>query len=261
MISQSGPVLEILAQLRRIKWTAVRVAAKARFELQRKKRSAPLSEEQVGQFHRDGYLLVSGLISEGLASGAESAIWQGLGAAPDAPETWAILGPQPHLLPDERFVVSYTDAMLAAAAQLAGEDVAAFSRPKRGFIVNRVPVSRDWRHHQPHLDCSLPELRHRTLTRSFWIGSLTYLTDVPSHGGGTIVWPGSHLKLEALARGDPRKYKYLSTLNADLDRVALGPAVELTASRGDVLFHHYLCVHASSDNASGTPRLAIKHKW
>jgi ectoine hydroxylase-related dioxygenase (phytanoyl-CoA dioxygenase family) len=37
--------------------------------------------------------------------------------------------------------------------------------------------------------------------------------------------------------------------------------VELTPAQGDVLFHHYLLVHASSDNVGGTPRLAINHKW
>jgi ectoine hydroxylase-related dioxygenase (phytanoyl-CoA dioxygenase family) len=90
---------------------------------------------------------------------------------------------------------------------------------------------------------------------------LTYLTDVQPHGGGTMVWPGSHLKLERLARSDLPKYKYLSALNADVRRVDLGSCVELTPSGGDVLFHHYLCAHASSDNVSDAPRLAINRKW
>jgi ectoine hydroxylase-related dioxygenase (phytanoyl-CoA dioxygenase family) len=161
----------------------------------------------------------------------------------------------------ERFGLTYTDTMLAAAAQLAGEDVAAFARPTRAFTINRYPVQRDWRSHEPHIDHSRVDWRHRTFPRPYWIGAITYLTDVHSHGGGTIVWPRSHLLLEALARKNPREYKYLSTLNANLDRVALGPAVELTPSRGDVLFFHYLCVHASSENVSGSPRLAIMHKW
>jgi ectoine hydroxylase-related dioxygenase (phytanoyl-CoA dioxygenase family) len=90
---------------------------------------------------------------------------------------------------------------------------------------------------------------------------MIYLTDVRPHGGGTIVWPGSHLKVEALARSERGKYRYLAALNADLGRVALGAAMELTPSRGDVWFHHHLCAHASSDNVSGAPRLAINAKW
>jgi hypothetical protein len=93
-----------------------------------------------------------------------------------------------------------------------------------------------------------------------WIGvpviELSAIVAVFAIGG----W-AAHGTEVALARKDPREYKYLSTLNANLDRVVLGPAVELTPSRGDVLFCHHLCVHATSDNVSSSPRLAILHKW
>jgi phytanoyl-CoA dioxygenase PhyH len=260
-ISRSDMVLETLALLRRLKQAAARGEARVQFALRGKQRLRPLSEERVGQYRHDGYLLVSGLVPESLASGAEAAMWECVGAHVQAPETWAILGPRPHVLRDERFVATYTDSMLAAAAQLAGEDVASFRRPTHAFTINNVPVSRDWRPQQPHLDCTVAESRHRVFPRPYRIGTITYLTNVKPRGGGTLVWPGSHLKLEALARSDPGKYKYLSALSAELGRVAGEPAVELTPSRGDVLFHHYLCVHAGSDNVSSAPRLAILHKW
>jgi len=259
--SRSEAALQTLALLRRLKRTAERGEARLQFVLQRKKRALPLSGEQVQQYNRDGYLLVSGLIPENIVSGAAAAMWLSVGADTQAPETWAILGPHPLVLQDKRLVATYTDSMVAAAAQLAGEHVASFRRPTRVFTVNNVPVSRNWQAHPPHLDGTRAELRHRTFPRPYRIGALSYLTDVQRHGGGTIVWPGSHLKVEALARTEPRKYKYLSALNSDLSRVSLGPPVELTPSGGDVLFHHYLCVHASSDNVSGAPRLAILHKW
>jgi hypothetical protein len=259
--SRSEAVLQTLALLRRLKRTAERGEARVRFVLQRKKRVLPLSEQQVREYSRDGYLIVSGLIPGNVVSGAAAAMWQSVGADAQAPETWPILGPHPLLLRDERLVAIYTDSMVATAAQLAGEHVASFRRPTHAFTVNNVPVSRNWQAHQPHLDYTIAELRHRTFPRPFRIGSIVYLTDVQRHGGGTIVWPGSHLKLEALARAEPRKYKYLSALSNELSRVALGPPVELTPSRGDVLFHHYLCAHASSDNVSGAPRLAVLHSW
>jgi len=261
ILSRSEMALEILAGLRRLKRAAEQGEAKVQFALRRKKRVTPLSQEQVRQYHRDGYLLVSGMVPENLVSGAEAAMWQALGADPQAPATWAILGPRPHVLRDERLAATYTDALIAAAAQLADEDVAGFRRPTHAFTINNMPVSRDWQPHKPHLDCSIAELRQRTFPRPYRIGTITYLTNVQRHGGGTIVWPGSHLKLAALASAEPGKYKYLSALNADLGRVELGPPVELTPSRGDVLFHHYLCGHASSDNVSGTARLAMLHKW
>ena len=260
-ITRSVAALECLAQLRRLKGATLRRAASVRFIIQRRKRLAPLSSEQIRQYRRDGYLLVSGLIPDELVRGAYAGMWESLGADPGAPGTWAILGPQPHLLRDERFIRTYTDAMLAAAAQLLSGDVSTMTRPTHGLTINRVPVSTPWRVYQAHVDRSLPEMRQRTFPRRPRIGALTFLTDVRRHGGGTIVWPGSHNVLEACARKDSGKYKLVASLNADLDQIPLGAAVELTPSRGDVLFHHNLCVHASSDNVSDRPRLAIMHTW
>jgi phytanoyl-CoA dioxygenase PhyH len=261
MMSRSVPVLETLAKLGRLKRVAERLTARAQFALQRKKRLTPLSAEQVRQYHRDGYLLVSGLIPVDLARRAAAGMYQALRASPEAPETWSRLGPPPYQLREERFIATYTDEMLAAAAQLAGEDVATFLRPTRVLTINVVPVSKDWRAHEPHLDRVIPESRFRTFPRSFRVGALTYLTDVQSHGAGTIVWPGSHLKVEALARSDIKKYRFLAALYRDLDKIELGPALELTPSAGDVMFHDHLFVHAGSDNVGDKPRIAINHKW
>ena len=40
------------------------------------KNSSPISEAQIEQYNRDGYLLVSGLISEDIAAKAEAAMWR-----------------------------------------------------------------------------------------------------------------------------------------------------------------------------------------
>jgi hypothetical protein len=261
IVWRSEMVLQAVARLRRLHQAAERAEAMVLFALQGKRRTWPLSEEQLQRYDREGCLLVSGLVPQNLVMGAETAMWQLLGADAQEPRSWAILGPRPHVLRDGRFVAIYTDALLAAAAQLAGVDVAGFRRPTHAFTVNNVPVYRDWRPHPSHLDQTIPELRIRTFPRPYWIAAIIYLTDVQPHGGGTIVWPGSHLRLEARARADPEKYKYLSALNIDLGQMDLDLQVELTPSRGDVLFHHYLCAHASSDNVRGAPRLAITHKW
>ena len=51
-----------------------------------------------------------------------------------------------------------------------------------------------------------------------------------------------------------------AALIRDLITVLSGKS-ELAPSRGDVLYFHYLCAHASSDSVSGAPCLAINHKW
>jgi ectoine hydroxylase-related dioxygenase (phytanoyl-CoA dioxygenase family) len=90
---------------------------------------------------------------------------------------------------------------------------------------------------------------------------MTFLNDVAPHGGGTVVWPGSHLKIERLANSDPSRYEMMWVLNQELDRADIGDPVELTPKRGDVLLYHYLCAHAGSQNTSDHPRLALNQKW
>jgi hypothetical protein len=260
-LHSSGLLLNGLARLRQVKQAAERVEARVRFALGRRSRVAPLTEEQVQSYQRDGYLLVSSLIPEATVRAAQTAMWERLRADPSNFYTWPRLGPPPHAIKDDRLLATYTDAMLGAAAQLSGADVGGFLLPRRAFTVNRVPASGEWHVHQPHLDRSAPLYRYRTFPPPYRIGALTYLTTVPVHGGGTVVWPGSHTRVEALARSEPAKFRYLSALSDALSLVPLGPPVELTPVAGDVLFHHYLCVHASSENVSHTPRLTINHKW
>ena len=260
-LARSAIVLDALARLRQTKQAAERIEARMRFAVGRRHRVAPLTTEQVRTYQRDGYLLVSSLVPEETVSAAQAAMWQRLGADPSDSWSWPRLGPPPHALKEERLLATYTDAMLGAAAQLSGADVATFLRPRRAFTVNRAPSSGEWQAHQPHLDRSASEFRYRTFPPPYRIGALTYLTSISVHGGGTVVWPGSHARVEALARTDPAKYRYLSALSDALTQIPLGTPIELTPSAGDVLFHHYLCVHASSENVGHTPRLAINHKW
>jgi len=151
--------------------------------------------------------------------------------------------------------------MLSAAAQLAGDDPAAFRPPARAYAINVFPSQGEWRWPGPHIDHAIKEHGHRTFPRAFRIAAMTFLGDVAPHGGGTVVWPGSHRKLETLARSEPERYETMWALNQDLGRADLGDPVELTPRRGDVLFYHYLCAHAGSKNTGERPRLAFNMKW
>ena len=84
----STAILELASKLRRVKRTAERTMARALFALQGKHRRSILSDEQVGQFDREGYLLVSGLIPEETCLRAEMAMWRCMGASPDSHESW-----------------------------------------------------------------------------------------------------------------------------------------------------------------------------
>ena len=253
--------LEVASKLRRVKRSAERTRARALFILQGKQRRSVLSDEQMRQFERDGYLLVSGLIPDETSVRAEAAMWRCLGISRDSREGWASLGTRSRMLTDPQFLACYTDEYLAAAAQLAGDDVASFLTPRVAYTINVVPVTGEWRCGPPHVDHANKAARHRTFPRAFRVATIAYLSDVETHGGGTAIWPGSHHRMRALARSDKRKYRFMWALNRDVHTLELEPPVELTPRRGDVLFYHHLCVHASTTNLSERLRLALRTGW
>jgi len=221
-----------------------------------------LTPAQEEAYAEQGYLLVSGLIPPEIAEAAEAAMWNALGADPNDPTSWEAPSKKPVITsPDHALVACYTSQMLAAAALLAGDDPASIQPPKSAYAINVFPQPGEWKWPSPHIDHAIKEHGHKTFPRAFRIAAMTYLSDVPKHGGGTVVWPGSHRQIEALARSDPEHYEMMWMLGRDIQKVGLGEPVELTPQRGDVLFYHYLCAHSGSQNTSSRPRLALNMKW
>src|SRR4051794_17947270 len=188
-------------------------------------------------------------------------MWRLAGVAPDHLEEWAGVAAGHRSYEEPALLALYTPELCAAAAELAGEDPADFSPPRRAYAINIFPAGGEWRWPAPHIDHAIREHGHRTFPRAFRIACMIFLNDVPPHGGGTVVWPGSHRKLQSLARSDPERYELMWTLNQELCALDLEPPVELTPRRGDALFYHYLCAHAGSTNTSDRPRFALNMKW
>ncbi len=219
-----------------------------------------LTVEQVRQYAEQSYLLISGLIPEEIATAAETAMWRLLHARSDDPTSWPRSGGH-QIYDSAELLACYPPAMLAAAAQLAGEPAETIRAPGRAYAINIFPDSSEWHWPQPHIDHAIQDHGQKTFRRAFRIAAMTFLGDVPTHGGGTIVWPGSHALLERLAKNDPARFETMWALNQELAHLELGPPVELTPRRGDVLFYSYLCAHAGSRNISDRPRLALNSKW
>lgn len=148
----------------------------------------------------------------------------------------------------------------SVAQQLAGYR-GALKPPSVVYTITVFPTDIQWEWPAPHIDHSLEKDGHRTFPEPFRVGCLIYLNDVPSHSGATVVWPGSHRQLEALAAAHPQEYEYLAPLNREIHRLALQSPIEVTTVAGDVLFYHYLCAHAGSANTGSWPRVALNHKW
>jgi hypothetical protein len=216
-----------------------------------------LTPEQHHQFVEEGYVLVSGLIADDISQRGAAALWRRLNANPDDPTTWGNV-PLASGHNDPDIIACFTPEAMQVASELAGEAV----NPVTGTLtLNIFPQEGAWSHHGPHIDHALPRDGFKVFPRPMRVASITYLNDVPRHGAGTVVWPGSFRKIEALAQSDPQKYELMATLNNDLGKIDLGEPVELLGKRGDVLFYHYLTAHSGSRNATQTPRLALVHKW
>lgn len=220
-----------------------------------------LSEAQARAYDEQGYLLASGLIPDPIATEAEASMWRLLDARPDEPSAWAYVPPGHRVYDEPALVACYTPALLEAAARLAEDDPATIRAPTRAYAINLFPKPGEWQWPKPHIDHAIKEAGHHVFPRAFRVASMVYLSDVPPHGGGTVVWPGSHRQLEALARSDPERFDLMWALNQEVGRIELNSPVELTPRRGDVLFYHYLCAHAGSANTSNRVRLAMNAKW
>ncbi len=212
-----------------------------------------LLPEQVEEFGELGYLVVSGLIPEEVSRAAEARLREMVDSG--------VSGSGHGRFDDFALVACYTDSMLHAAAELAGEDLSLFPAPAEAYVINSLPSPGPWEWPEPHIDHAIEKDGHRTFPRPFLIAAMTYLSDVDPHGGGTIVWPGSHRRLKTLAESHTDLYEYMWVLNQDLGKVDLGEPVELTPQRGDVLFYDTLCAHAGSKNVTARPRLAMNRKW
>ena len=188
-------------------------------------------------------------------------MWRLLGLSATDPDSWAQLKSAHQVFESAEHVACYTPMMLAAAAQLSGDPPDTIHAPERAYAINVFPTDDAWHWPTPHIDHAIKEHGHRTFPRAFRIAAMTFVSDVTQHGGGTVVWPGSHVAIERLAQSDPVRFEMMWALNQQLSQLKLADPVEVTPKRGDVLFYSYLCAHAGSQNTSPRPRLALNAKW
>jgi ectoine hydroxylase-related dioxygenase (phytanoyl-CoA dioxygenase family) len=214
--------------------------------------SSTLSKQQLGAYAEDGFLVVPDLIKPNIVQLAYKVLLQRVNGYQAASHH--------AFVSDKSVLACFSSQVCSAAAAIAG--VRGRLRPPRiTYTISVFPTSDTWEWPRPHIDHAIQEDAHLTFPPPFRVGCLIYLNDVPAQSGGTVVWPGSHRRLEAFARADPEKYKYMWALDRDILFAGLAMPVELTAHSGDVLFYQYLCAHAGSRNTGAAPRLALSHKW
>ena len=210
------------------------------------------TSQQIRSYTNDGFLLLSGLVERKTVERARQALLRHVSHVHS--NTYHAF------VSDSAVLACFNKDICSTASQLAGVRKR-FAPPATVYTISVFPTAEEWKWPAAHIDHAREEDAHQTFPPPFTIGCLIYLTDIQPHCGGTVVWPGSHLRLEARAAAEPERYRHLSSLNRDIEKFDLGDPIEITAQSGDVLFYHYLCAHAGSGNTGTEPRLALNHKW
>jgi hypothetical protein len=216
------------------------------------RRHATLSSEQLKLFEEQGFLLVSGLVSRQVVQRAYGRVLARVGHLEG--------GSHHEFIRDPSVLACFSRKLCSAAGELARAR-AALEPPPVAYAISVLPTATVWEWPAPHIDHAIERDAYKTFPPPYRVGCLLYLNDIPRQSGGTVVWPGSHHQLAALAAASPKQYEFLASLNRDIEKVPLREPLEITAAAGGVLFYHYLCAHAGSANVGSEPRLALNHKW
>jgi hypothetical protein len=229
-----------------------------------------LSPAQKQTFKKQGYLVIRDAIPETALSSARDAVWNDLDVSRDEPEecigkgydtcdplsadSWetlvettkeyaeALVGQGTLTTPDHRKAVhlQYPDSF-----------------PFDGVTRRRTTMG--------HLDGYGPVFRKTGKYNGFTVGSMVYLDDVDSGGGGFTVWPGTHWiaaeyfsehSLASAGMGGflpalaDHGWDYESRLTEDLQ------PVELTGDAGTLILWHNKLMHVAGVNQSERLRMA-----
>ena len=192
-----------------------------------------------------GYVVLRAAISRQEAAAAADALWDHLGAAPDAPESWYradLQGIMVQLFQHEALEPARRSPRIHKAfAQLWGNadlwttiDRMGFNPPER----DEHPFAGDRLHWDVSLATPIP----------FGTQAVLYLTDTTADQGALTLVPGFHRRIEAWLAALPS--------GADPRRQDLtGEARPVPAGAGDLIIWRQDLPHGASPNRSAHPRL------
>ena len=145
-------------------------------------------------------------------------------------------------------------------AQLVGST---FEFASEDLIIIRPKSEQKWSMPgRGHIDRFLPSYRSRLM-----LGLTTYAYEVLPMGGGTIVWPKSHLTNWEYFQALPDHHygngpeAGTGPVHELLTQRAVCEPIEFTAKPGTVLLWHSFMLHTASLNINKTPRMAIFCRW
>lgn len=219
-----------------------------------------LSDAQVDQFRRDGVILLKGFYPP-----EEYRPWQAQIDAyfehPTDTESWKralvthkgdSFQPDPDISPQLNPRLASVYRALYPAAHWVG---------RTRLIIRTGEDVAEWRGARlPHIDVPY-NAPIRTL-----VNNVTYLSDIRSHGGAFMYWPGSHRVAWDYFQQFPHDFmaegerSYNQVYQRLTDRMET-EAVEFVGEPGDVLVLHALTLYSASINKRPQTRIAVFGTW
>lgn len=224
--------------------------------------------EELAEFRSQGYIVKRKVLCPKLMQRTRDILWRGApqGRCPEDPGSW--VGPfreeeestdrgnirrgfrwlyrEPAADPALLDLLPRNPVVWAVAEQLLGVGNVVEPKAVRGIYCTL-----------PFGDFPVPEFIPHTDDIAMSLGTVGYIEDVVSGGGGVLVWPGSHqLYYEGFETGYGGKRTSEFPLIQKAVVTHIDP-VELSGEAGDVIFWHHRLGHNMSGNRSAKIRQAV----
>jgi Phytanoyl-CoA dioxygenase (PhyH) len=100
----------------------------------------------------------------------------------------------------------------------------------------------------------------------FLANTVIYLSEVQTHGGAFMYWPGSHLTAWKYFARHPSDYLSQGERSQDqtfaiITGMMKAEPVEFVGNAGDVIIWHHLLLHSPSINEKDATRMALFGRW
>lgn len=214
------------------------------------------SNTEIQQFVEQGYVIHRGGFSSEIAAQGQDFIWEKLGLASDAPETWT----QTVVHIPEVFYSAPFDAVLNSSVKQAADQLTAEDRAElHGFwgwwplLFPGFEGPGGW-----HVD---GYFQHQLTSQEQGLVTLYLFSDIEPGDGSTALVPGSHLDIARILNAAEPAGSSLDDLMAKLPDIDPEQSVEVTGKAGDIAFLHPFLIHGFGANRGNKVRFACNPQY
>ncbi|SVC63432.1 uncharacterized protein METZ01_LOCUS316286 [marine metagenome] len=221
-----------------------------------------LTDEQLGQFWQDGYIVLKNTLDPDVIAKSRDAILDMIPRDLILPDYYhAHHGRlKPHhpdrnhsMFTPELLPLLQNAALYRAAADIMETEYVKVGDGSVGVTIKNTGI--DGRIQNLHLDVR-PRSREEATPEFFrtgiGVGGCYYLSRVEENGGGIHVVPGGPNMTREVMLSQPNGLEQNSTWG---DIVDFPPSIEVTGEAGDFVLMHHLMPHAASTNRRNIPRI------